>query len=316
MSGEHNHDHHQITNQNERTLYIATCITIFFMVIELIGGIFSKSLILIADAGHMLIDASALILALFAMRIAKKSADAKRSYGYKRGQVIAAFINSITLLATTIWIVIESVKRLMHPEPVLGKIVVILAIVGVLINGFTAYLLNKSSKNDINIKSALIHVVGDLLGYVAAIVTGIVVLYTGWMQIDPILSLIFALLMIRSAWAIAKDSIHILMEGTPKEVDKDKIVELLKGNIPAIIDVHHVHIWSLTTDSLILTAHIRIGNLNNSNEVLKATKKLLKEQFNIAHVTIELEDRECSEEDEHDMATINYKGYKPECKDK
>ena len=270
------------------------------MGVELIGGICSKSLILIADAGHMLIDASALVFALFALRIAKKSADYKHSYGYRRGQVIAAFLNSMTLLVTTIWIVVESVKRLLHPEPVLGNVVIIFAIVGVIVNGFSAYLLNRGSKNNINIKSALIHVVGDLLGYVAAIITGIVVLTTGWMQIDPILSLVFALFILRSAWAIAKDSIHILMEGTPQDIEKDKIITLLKDNIPEIIDVHHIHVWSLTTDNLVLTAHIQVGNLSNSHAVIKNAKKLLKEQCNIAHATIELEDHECSEQDEFD----------------
>ncbi|MFN7038857.1 MAG: cation diffusion facilitator family transporter [Alphaproteobacteria bacterium] len=288
------HQHH-INIQDEKTLLLATIILFIFMIFELIGGVLSGSLILIADAGHMLIDASALALALFAIKISKKPADHKRSYGYERSKVIAALINSFTLIFTTLWIVIESFQRLFNPEPIAGKAVIILAIIGLIVNGFVAMLLARSSTHNINIKSALIHVIGDLLGYVAAIITGIVIIFTNWLQIDSILSFIFAMLMLKSSWSIAKDSIHILMEGTPKEIDIDQVKQELKNNFSEILDIHHVHIWSLTDNNLILTAHLKLPE-NYEIIIIKRVKSFLKENFNILHSTIEIETNGCAEE--------------------
>lgn len=266
------------------------------MVIEVIAGIMTNALILIADAGHMVIDASSLILSLFAINLAKKPADQQRTYGYQRIQVIAAFINSMTLLVTTIWIFIEAVKRFLHPEPILGKWVIIMALIGLLVNGFSIYLLNRSAKGNINIRSAIIHILGDLLGYLAAVITGIIVNLTNWNQIDPILSTLFALLMIRSAWVIAKSAAHILMEGIPDGIDIDKVTAELKQSIPEILDIHHVHIWSLSHEYLLLTAHIQVAELSSeSYKIIQACKALLTSKYNITHATIELEQLVCSD---------------------
>ncbi len=268
-------------NGNEQVLIIALVITLIFMVIEVAGGIWANSLILIADAGHMLIDSSALIISFIAILIAKQPADSKNSYGYKRIQVIAAFINSSTLLFTTIWIIYESILRILEPKPITGILVTIFAIIGVIVNLIVIFLLNKRSRNDINIKSALIHAMGDLFGYIAAIIAGFIITYTDWVQIDPILSIFFSLLMIRSAIHMIKESLNILMEAMPDHLNTEEICTFLKQNIIEIIDIHHVHIWALTNNSLLLTAHIKIKDLKHSAKVIKTSKQLLNSHFNI-----------------------------------
>ncbi len=288
----HHHSHH---TDNERNLVIACFLTITFMIVEVIGGILSSSLILMADAGHMLIDSSALIISLFAMRLARKPADHKRSYGYKRCQVIAAFLNSLTLLGTTVWIVIEAIKRLLYPEPVLQDMVIIFGIIGLVVNCVSTALLYKGAKDNINIRSTLIHIINDIQGYVGAIIAGIIISYTGWTQVDPIVSIIFVSLIFKSAWDIAKQSFHILMEGVPYNIDEKQVIAVLKNKIPQIIDAHHIHIWSISSEYLIMTAHVRIADLSTSHDITTRIKRLLKKHFNISHATIELELSKCSD---------------------
>jgi cobalt-zinc-cadmium efflux system protein len=291
-----NKHHHHTEHADERLMLTVTIITLCFVVIEVVGGILSSSLILIVDAGHMLIDAFALGVALLAMKLAKKPGDARRSYGYQRSKVIAAFFNSITLLATTIWIMFEAVNRILHPIPVAEDMIIILATLGAAVNLGTMFLLNKSAKKDINIKSALIHIAGDLLGYLAAIIAAVLIYFTGWTQIDPIISILFAILISRSALQIARDSLHVLMEGAPSHIENRQIIAALKAQVQDIINVHHIHIWFLTHENLLMTAHIRVKSLKNSHSILNKTKKILKSQFNIAHATIELEETKCSED--------------------
>jgi len=282
-----NHSHCNHHSKNEKALLISTIILIIFMAIEITGGIFSGSLILISDAVHMFIDAFAFILALFAIKLAKKPANIEKSYGYKRGQVIAAFLNAVTLLATSIWIVIEAIERIITPVPVMANTIIIFAIIGVLVNLVIMFLLRSGTKN-INIKAAMIHVIGDLLGYIAAIITGMILSKTNFLRLDPILSIVFAILIVRSSWGILKDALHILMEGAPLDIDTSDIIAKIKELSSNIIDIYHIHIWYLDQDDLVLTAHIKVKSADNY-DLVKPIKILLKEEFKINHATLELE---------------------------
>ena len=301
----HNHDHTSHNQHghahgsNERALSLSAIILFVFLVVEVIGGYIADSLILIADAGHMLIDFVAILTALFAVKITKKAPNENFSYGYHRGQVIAAFFNSLTLFATTIWIIIEGVQRLFKPHEISANIVIVFAVIGVAVNLFTMYLLQSGSKDDINIKSAFIHVVGDLFGYISAIIAGIVIKMTGWSQVDPILSIIFAIIIIKSAYSILKSSAHILMEGSPLELDKDQIIAKLKTSLPGVLEVHHMHIWSLTSNNHVLTAHVRTSPSQDHAQLIKQIRKILEHSFNIKHSTIEIEEDHCSDDEDH-----------------
>ncbi|MGH6862400.1 MAG: cation diffusion facilitator family transporter, partial [Phyllobacterium sp.] len=234
MSHSHEgHDHApRITADNERKVLIAFLITFSFMVVEVIGGLLSGSLALIADAGHMLTDAGALALAYAAFRFGKRAADERRTFGYLRFEVIAGLINAMALFAILIWIVIEAVERFRNPGEVLAGPMFVVATIGLLINITVFWILTRGDSEHVNIKGAVLHVLGDLLGSVAAIGAAIVIYYTGWTPIDPILSILVCLLILRSAWSLMRNSLHILLEGAPENASPEEIEHNLLKTIP------------------------------------------------------------------------------------
>ncbi len=296
QQNEMTHDHSK-ADGNIRRVMIALVLTGTFMIVEVIGGILSGSLALLADAGHMLTDTMALALAAVAFRVSSRPADSKRSYGYQRFQILAAFVNGLSLLIIVGWILIEAVRRLMSPSEVMGPMMLAVATAGLFVNIFAFIVLHGGDKDNLNIRGAVLHVAGDLLGSVAAIVAAIVIIYTAWMPIDPILSILVALLILRSAWHLVKRSAHILLEGAPEWLDKDRMQERLVERVPAVNSIHHVHVWGLTPQHLMLTMHVALtGNPPEPTAVVRRIKGVLREDFGISHSTIEIETVDCADD--------------------
>ncbi len=288
---------HAQSRSNSKRVQMALLLTGFFMFVEVIGGILSGSLALLADAGHMLTDTMALVLAAVAFRVSSRPADSKRSYGYQRFQILAAFVNGLSLLVIVGWILFEAVRRLMSPSEVMGPMMLAVASVGLLVNIFAFIVLHGGDKDNLNIQGAVLHVAGDLLGSVAAIVAAIVIIYTAWMPIDPLLSILVALLILRSAWHLLKRSAHILLEGAPEWLDQDSMQNRLVERIPAVNSIHHVHVWGLTPQHLMLTMHVALkGNPPDPTAVVRRVKNVLREDFGISHSTIEIETDDCADE--------------------
>jgi cobalt-zinc-cadmium efflux system protein len=288
--------HSHTTNSNMRRVIIALVLTASFMVVEVVGGILSGSLALLADAGHMLTDSMALALAALAFHISKRPADAKRSFGYHRFQILAAFVNGLTLLVIVGWILFEAAIRFMEPPDVLGRTMLIIATIGLFVNIISFGVLHSGDRNNLNIRGAALHVLGDLLGSVAAIVAAVVIIYTGWMAIDPILSVAVALLILRSAWALVRRSAHVLLEGSPEWFDSAAMKAKLVAGFPEVCDVHHVHVWGLTPQELMLTMHVQVSEqTENPTDVVRRLKKVLRDDYGIGHSTIEVETDDCAD---------------------
>jgi cobalt-zinc-cadmium efflux system protein len=278
------------------SLGAALALTTLFMLIEFAGGLLARSLALMADAGHMLTDAAALAIAWAALRIAARPADTKRSFGYQRLRVLATFINGCALLFLVAWIAIEAVQRLLTPAPVDARLVLWIGSIGFFVNLAVFAILSRGGSHDMNIAAATLHVIGDLLGSLAAIVAALVILWTGWLPIDPLLSLFVCVLVVRSAWTLVRHSAHILMEGSPDWLDLADLRSTLEQRIPAIRDVHHVHAWLVGPHETLLTMHASVSFGADHSLVLKDAKAVLAERFGITHATIQIE-AECVDDD-------------------
>jgi len=300
---QHEHDHeqghshvHEANEKNLRRVLIALVLTGLFMVVEVVGGIISGSLALLADAGHMLTDTMALALAAMAFHVSKRPPDGKLTFGYQRFQILAAFVNGISLLAIVGWILFEAVKRFLSPTEVLGETMLVVAAAGLLVNLISFAVLHTGDKENLNIRGAALHVAGDLLGSVAAIVAALVIIYTGWTPIDPILSVAVAILILKSAWSLVKRSAHILLEGAPEWLDVPAMQERVVAGVPGVGEIHHVHIWGLTPQELILTMHMSIvDGVPSQSDVVRDTKQFMKDEYGIAHSTIEVDIDGCSD---------------------
>lgn len=292
----HSHDHgHDHGHDNERRVFWALLLTAGFMLVEVAGGIISGSLALIADAGHMLTDAAALGLAWGAFRLSRRPANQSRSYGHDRFQVLAAFINGLVLLALVAWIIIEAIERILEPGPVLAGPMLIVAILGLIVNLAAFAIMHGGDRENLNIQGALAHILGDVLGSVATIIAAIVIMQTGWTPIDPILSMFVAMLILRSGWMIVRRAAHILMEGTPDAFDVEGLKTGLRDAVPGVVDVHHVHVWLLTSERPLLTMHATIDDLAESDRILAAIKVVLSEKYGIGHSTVQIEAEGCAD---------------------
>ena len=297
MHGSHDQDSGEVTAKNERRMGLAALITGSFMFAEVVGGIAADSLALIADAGHMLTDFASLSLAWFAFRLSRRPADWKRTYGFDRFQVLVAFTNGLALFVIAGWIVYEAIERLSSTPEVSGGIMVVVAFLGLLVNLVAFWLLLGADRENLNVRGAAIHVLGDLLGSVVALVAGAVILLTGWMPIDALLSLVVAAIITRSGWYVVAASAHILLEGAPKEMDTREVGPDLAANVEGVEDVHHVHVWSITQKRRMVTLHAQIGDAADSDAVVKSIKKRLKDKFGLNHATVETERCACADDD-------------------
>jgi len=293
----HHHSHsHGATVTDEWRIGWAFLIIFVFMLVEVVGGLMAHSLALLADAGHMVSDAVALGMSWAAMRLGKRAADSERTYGYKRLEVLVAFVNGCTLFVIAAWIVFEAIRRFAAPSDVLGGTMLVVAIAGLLANIVAFLVLNSGNRENLNMRSAWLHVLGDLLGFVVAIIAASVILLTGWSPIDPILSLLVAILILKSAAQIVKSSAHILLEGAPPNLDLIALRADLPAALPAVAEVHHVHAWLLTEEQPLVTLHVRCAPGADPQSIIPAINRRLKDRFGITHSTIQVDPGECEDE--------------------
>lgn len=283
-------NHHHDQGQGTRRLLVAFAVISVFMVVEAVGGIIAGSLALVADAVHMLTDAFALGLAVTAHWWSRRPADDRLHFGYTRTQVLAAFVNGLFLAALLGWIVYEAVVRMLNPIEVEWRPMLIIALIGLGANVVAFYALHGApSRDNINIRGAMLHVVSDMLGSVAAVIAALVIMTTGWTRIDPILSLLVAALIGRSAVRLLRETSHILLEGAPQDIDVAALIEGVKGAAPNVVDVHDVYIWQLTPEHPRLTLHARIADAATATATLDRIKAFLEQKYGITETTVQIE---------------------------
>lgn len=289
----HSHGPGEVTDDNARRVLVALWLTGSFTVAELVGGLMTGSLALVADSGHMLTDAASLALAWMAFRVAGRPNDARRTYGYHRFQVLAAFVNGVTLVALVGWLTVEAVLRLFTPVEVLGGPMLVIAVLGLVINLVVLWILKRGSAPNLNVEGAAAHVFGDILGSLAAIIAAVVIVWTGWMPIDPLLSVLVAVLILRSAWLVVRRSGHILLEGAPDWLDVDALRRDLVLAVPQVEDIHHVHAWMLTDERPLMTMHATLTQGADSHAALVAIRQFLEQRYGVGHATIQIEPQGC-----------------------
>lgn len=278
---------HSIAGRSVAILGWAVALTLFFAVVEVTFGFVANSLALISDAGHMVTDAAALGLALLAQVISRRPPSARHSFGFVRAEALAAFVNALAMLAVVGWIVFEAIGRFSAPEPVAGNTVIVVAAIGLAINVLVAWILSRDKKS-LNTRAALVHVMGDMLGSIAAIIAGVVISLTGWMQIDPLLSMLVAVLILKSTFGVVRDSYHFLMEAVPHHIDYLKVGADL-AEIPGVLSVHDLHVWDMSPGEPALIGHLQIKDLSEWPGVLEAVKAMLLERHGIDHITLQPE---------------------------
>jgi cobalt-zinc-cadmium efflux system protein len=278
---------HVARKSDPRVLAWSVALTLGFAGVEVVAGFWSNSLALISDAGHMVTDATALGLALLAQHIARRPPSSRHSFGFGRAEALAAFINALAMLGVIAWISVEAFQRFADPAPVLGEVVFTVAALGMAINLLVAWLLSRDKEN-INTRAALIHVMGDLLGSVAALVAGVVIYFTGWLRIDPLLSVLVCLLILRSTLSVLRNAYHVLMEGVPHHIDYLQVGIDLEA-VAGVLSVHDLHVWEMSPGQPALIGHVVIGDPQQWPVILTSIKKMLLERYRIDHVTLQAE---------------------------
>ena len=289
MSHEHSHQHSHAINAESlnKAFIIGIVLNLAFVVIEFAAGFWFDSLALLSDAGHNLSDVVSLVLALLAFRLAKVKANERYTYGYKKSTILVSLLNAVILLVAVGAIVIESIHKLSNPAVVPGGAIAWVAGVGVLINAFTAFLFMKDKEKDLNVKGAYLHMAADALVSVGVLVAGIVISRTDWYIIDPIIGLIVAVVILISTWNLLHDSLRLTLDGVPTSIDSQKVVKAIRA-LPGVDDVHHIHIWAISTTENALTAHIVLKQPESMQEVKHLIRHRL-EDFGIGHATLEFE---------------------------
>jgi cobalt-zinc-cadmium efflux system protein len=293
----HDHVHHRANHGREHRLLLAFVLTALMLAAEAIGGLWSGSLALLADAGHMLVDALALLLAFLGVWFARRPADARRSYGYARLEVLAGFVNALTQFVLVGWIVVEAVHRLFAPRGILSGVMLVVAVIGLLVNLLVLRLLHEHAEDDVNLAGASLHVLGDLLGSVGAVLAALAVRWLDWLWADPVLSLLVSALILRSAWVLLRRSGHILLEGVPEGLRTGDIEVALRDADAAICDVHHLHVWQLASGSRMATLHAQLREGGDGRVALLAIQRLLRERYAIGHVTVQFDPGACPDTD-------------------
>ena len=291
----HRHDVDGHAN-NSRRIFWALLLTGGFMITEVIGGVISGSLALLADAAHMFVDTVSLLFAWIAFKLSRRPADHARTYGYHRFPVLVAYTNGIVLVVAIGWIFSEAIGRLTNPTEVLAGPMLVVALLGLFVNIAAFYVLRGADRKNLNVRGALLHVLGDMLGSGAAVGAALVIMTTGWMPIDPLFSILVGLLVLRSAWFLLKDAAHVLLEGVPGQLDVREIGRDLVSNLAVVEDVHHVHAWSLSQEHSLLTLHARILEDTNPDSAIAAIQSRLASRFDISHVTIQIELEGCADD--------------------
>jgi len=287
----HGHSHHDpVRSGNKKGLGIALTITLGIMILEFAGGLITNSLALLSDSGHMLSDASALLLSLAAMWFATRPPSPKKTYGFYRFEILAALLNGVALFVITGIIVWEAIQRFSEPPAVAGGSMMLIAFIGLFANLMSAWFLMRTGdvKNNVNLRSAYLHVLGDALGSIGAIAAGIVMIAFEWCIADPIISVFVSLLILRSAWRIIQSTVHILMEGAPAGVDTEEVSKALLS-LKGVVGIHDLHIWTITSSMDALSCHLVIEDDKDGYRVLQQAINLLGKQFHMDHATIQIE---------------------------
>ena len=295
----HHHDHSEHNHgfqKNRKALLIAIGVTGATMVVEIVGGLLSNSLALLSDAGHMLTDVSSLILSLIALQLATRPSSATRTYGFYRMEILAALINGATLVLISALIFYEAYHRLKAAEPVDSLTMLGVAAVGLIANGIAAWAMLSSSQENLNIRGAYLHILGDLLSSVGVLLGGVLIYFTGWYWIDPILSVGICIVILRGAVLLVIESVNILLEAVPRDVDLNEVQRALR-TLPGIKDTHHVHLWTISSGIYALSAHLLIDNLmmSETGKIIREVNRLLRSRFKISHTTLQLECENCQE---------------------
>lgn len=302
MSLAHAHSH---PHAGEKRLLLAFALTGLATLAEAGGGWLSGSLALLADAGHLLVDAVALLLAWAGARFARRPADARRSFGYARLEVVVGYTNALAQFALVAWILVESLWRLAQPEPIEYRWMLAVATVGTLINVLVLTALGGHDHDDLNAAGARLHVIGDLLGSIGAVVAALLIGVFGWLWADATLSMLVALLILRGAWNLLRRSAHVLLEGTPEGVASADVAIALRTDT-GVHDVHHVHVWQLAGGRRLATLHARLDEGADSDAVLASIQRVLRERFRIAHATIQIERSGCAAAECHGHVRVRH----------
>jgi cobalt-zinc-cadmium efflux system protein len=285
---EHGHHHHPPPDQLNRAFVIGIGLNIVFVAVELAFGIIADSLALIADAGHNLSDVLSLVLAWAAARLARRQPTAYRTYGFRRGTILAALVSSVLLLVAMGAIAWEALLRFSDPAPVEGRLMMAVAAVGVVINGITAWLFAAGRHNDLNIRAAFMHMLGDAAVSVGVVIGGIGVLTFGWLWLDPAISLVIVVVIVWGTWGVLTESLDMAFDAVPKNIDPHKVREFLR-TLPGVADIHDLHIWSMSTTETALTAHLVMPSAEEDDHFLRNAAEGLKKRFRIAHSTLQVE---------------------------
>ena len=290
----HHIDHKRSISSHQSNLLIALFITGAIMVAELIGGLLSNSLALLSDAGHMLMDILALLLSFFALRFATRPATEKQTFGFYRLEILAALINGTVLLVLSLFIFYEAYQRFIEPREIRGFLMLGVAAIGLGANIVSALVLRAGSHENLNVKGAFLHVVGDLISSLGVILAGAIILLTGWRRVDSIISFVIGVIILIGAYRLVMESVHILLESTPKDITLNEVIDGVK-TIEGVRDLHHVHLWTITSGIYALSAHVLIEDqmTSRSSQILEDINRFLREKFNIDHTTIQFECEAC-----------------------
>jgi cobalt-zinc-cadmium efflux system protein len=297
--GAHSHGigHSHAADAPVRNLRIALILTALLLVAEVVGGLLSNSIALLADAGHMLTDVAALGLALFVAWFSKQPETPERTFGYLRAEILAAFVNGATLLLISAWILWEAVTRLGAPEPVHGGLMLAVAVAGLVVNVIAARLLVSGSSDSLNARGAYLHVLGDLLASVGTLAAAVAIRYTGWLMADPLASILTTVLIMRGAWRLVRESVDILLESTPSHIPLQAVRAQLEA-IPGIESVHDLHVWSVTPAVVAMSAHCVVPRSEQQQHALEHIHDAMQ-LFGIQHVTIQLEREHMLDREQH-----------------
>jgi cobalt-zinc-cadmium efflux system protein len=288
MSEVHKKDHSHSHGSNRRRLTVVLVLTFLYMLAEAIGGFLTNSLALLSDAGHMLADVASLMLALLALWFAARPATTKKTYGYYRMEILAALANGAALVVISLLISYEAFQRIKSPEEVKGFQLMLIAFGGLGVNAVSAYVLHSASQENLNMRGAFLHVMGDALGSVGAVLAGILIWRWGWALADPLISVAICLLIIYSSWQLIRESVNILLEGTPSHINIHAVVETMH-KVPGVTDVHDLHVWTISSGMEALSAHVTIEPGVEHRAVLEGLQSQLRSAFNIGHLTIQIE---------------------------
>jgi cobalt-zinc-cadmium efflux system protein len=283
----HDHDHGSGTT-SARALVVALALTAAYTVVEVVGGFLTDSLALLADAVHMLSDNVALALALLALWLARRPSTPDRTYGYKRAEVLAALANGVTLVALAIWIFYEAIQRLSDPPDVLGGWMLAIAVAGIGVNLAAGFVLHRARGPNLNVEAAFRHVLADLAGSVGVAVAAIVIVATGWLAADPLISIVIGVLVLASSWSILRDSTSILLEAAPRGLDTRSLAEALSSH-PGVVEVHDLHVWTITSGFPALSAHVLVRHGEDCHGTRRELERELAARFGIEHTTLQVD---------------------------